>query len=383
MNFFIHYPVLGIGGAERSLIRLSDYLINHGHDVTLLLTTKGGQLESELNKKIKIIYLRKKAYGVKFKRSVNLFEKLKAVPDAFMYFYERGREYIVKQSLSKIKYDVAIVMIHSLRPATCMKYIQYNKLFQWIRNDLGQYPKNDRFIKILRQYSEDIDAYICVSQVARDSIAALEPKVDHKAYVVHNFYNTSEIIELSNRGEDPYLKLCGNETRIVTVGRLLDADKAIFRILDACEILVARKLKFIWFLIGDGPDKAEMEDRIKKRGLSSFIYLLGAKENPYPYYKWADFSATLSNYEGLCGVVSEAKVLNKAVIATRFSGIEEQLENNINGLIVEQNIDSIVTGLQLLIGNKEVLHRLAKKPLPAVLLDNSIKYNKLLSLILN
>ena len=56
MKVVLYFKKLNIGGAERSTIRLLNAFVNEGHDVSLLLNTKGGSLENELSKKINIIY---------------------------------------------------------------------------------------------------------------------------------------------------------------------------------------------------------------------------------------------------------------------------------------------------------------------------------------
>ena len=93
--------------------------------------------------------------------------------------------------------------------------------------------------------------------------------------------------------------------------------------LDVYKRLTDEGIEFYWFIVGDGPDRDELEKRVREFGLEKRFILMGRKENPFPYYKYADISTTLSYYEGLCGAVNEAKVIGKPVIATQFSGIED------------------------------------------------------------
>jgi glycosyltransferase involved in cell wall biosynthesis len=104
----------------------------------------------------------------------------------------------------------------------------------------------------------------------------------------------------------------------------------------------------------------------------SFL-LLGQQENPFPYYLHADISATLSYYEGLCGAVNEAKVMGRPVIATRFSGIGEQLVDGVNGSIVDNNEDAIYTGMRRLLTDADLRARLANDILPETIRDDEYK----------
>jgi hypothetical protein len=69
------------------------------------------------------------------------------------------------------------------------------------------------------------------------------------------------------------------------------------------------------------------------------------------------------------------------VIATRFSGIEEQIEHGVNGLIVEQDEGAICAGLASLICDPGLRERLARGGYPRELLDDDAKIDALLSLL--
>jgi glycosyltransferase involved in cell wall biosynthesis len=69
------------------------------------------------------------------------------------------------------------------------------------------------------------------------------------------------------------------------------------------------------------------------------------------------------------------------VIATRFSGIEEQIEHGVNGLIVEQDVESICAGLVSLIRDPGLRDQLGSGGYPRQLLDDRAKIDKLLALI--
>ncbi|HET9034110.1 MAG TPA: glycosyltransferase, partial [Dokdonella sp.] len=71
----------------------------------------------------------------------------------------------------------------------------------------------------------------------------------------------------------------------------------------------------------------------------------------------------------------------KAVIATRFSGIEEQIVNGESGLIVGNNEQSIVDGLASLLKDPDLVLRLAKSPLQPAVLDDSEKVESIERLI--
>ena len=71
----------------------------------------------------------------------------------------------------------------------------------------------------------------------------------------------------------------------------------------------------------------KIETLIKKLKLEKKIYLLGFKENPYPYLKESNIYVSSSLYEGLPTTLIEAMIFNKMIVATKIPGSCEVLEN--------------------------------------------------------
>ena len=70
------------------------------------------------------------------------------------------------------------------------------------------------------------------------------------------------------------------------------------------------------YLIGDGPDRKKVEDKIEKSKYKEDIFILGRKINPYNWMKKADKIILSSRYEGFPTVLLEGLCLNKEVIAS-------------------------------------------------------------------
>ena len=61
-----------------------------------------------------------------------------------------------------------------------------------------------------------------------------------------------------------------------------------------------------------------LEKVIKARGLTEYIFLPGATDNPYPYMKTCTIYVQTSLVEGLGMTVIEAVALQKPVVCTNF-----------------------------------------------------------------
>lgn len=70
------------------------------------------------------------------------------------------------------------------------------------------------------------------------------------------------------------------------------------------------------FILGEGPLKEELENLVKKLDLENNVYLLGNRENVFPYLKNSDCFVFSSLWEGFPMTIMEALCLNLPIIST-------------------------------------------------------------------
>ena len=99
-------------------------------------------------------------------------------------------------------------------------------------------------------------------------------------------------------------------------------------------------------IIGDGYDFENIKNLKNELGVSDTATLLGFSDNPYPYFKAADFYVLSSRYEGFPTVLFEAITLKKRIIATDVSGVREMLEDGKLGYITENSEEGIYAGMK-------------------------------------
>lgn len=378
-SLLFHYSIFNIGGAEKSVLRLTKLLSDKGWDVTLVLTTGGGNLEGQIDPRVKVHHLRSTAAGDKFKKAKGL-HKLRFVGDLILYLFFWLEDLLKSFTFLFRRYDAAAISLHGLSPKFVCKYVRAKKRFHWIRNDLSVCDTDEKAAKNIRQYHDCIDHYICVSQTALNSLQKLFPETRSKSLVIPNVIEAEQMLASAESQVDP-LSQHRNSLKVITVCRLSDKAKGLLRMVNVHKRLMNEGIDFMWFVVGDGPDRELMQTAIDKAGLSSKMILLGSKGNPFPYFKAADVSATLSYYEGLCGAVNEAKVIGKPVLATQFSGINEQIINEESGLIVPNDEEAIYVGMKRLLTDSVLRKKLTNNALPKMIMDDDYKIEKLLKLI--
>src|SRR5690606_17975843 len=88
-------------------------------------------------------------------------------------------------------------------------------------------------------------------------------------------------------------------------------------------------------------------------GVDETATMLGFTDNPYPYFKKADFYILSSRYEGFPTVLFEAITLGKKIISTEVSGSREMLNDGELGLIVENSEEGIYKGMKQALSHPE------------------------------
>ena len=117
--------------------------------------------------------------------------------------------------------------------------------------------------------------------------------------------------------------------------------------------IAARHEKVSFILIGDGPERAEVEEQAKQSNLNGRIYFEGLQHNVKPYFELTDIYLMTSDFEGLPIALLEAMSMSCAPVATGVGGIPELVENNISGLLSPAgDLEALQEHVELLIENK-------------------------------
>jgi len=147
-------------------------------------------------------------------------------------------------------------------------------------------------------------------------------------------YNGIDTIRFSNH---PVNKISTMFYNILYVGRLENI-KGIHTLIDAAEIIVSRFPEVLFTLVGDGSLRGKLERRIKKKGLSKNIILLGIRNDVPQLMLSSDLFVLPSIREPLGNVLLEAGLAKLPVISTKIDGIPEIIQHEINGLLIKPTV---------------------------------------------
>lgn len=198
------------------------------------------------------------------------------------------------------------------------------------------------------------DRVVCVSQAVADSICKTIGDPGNLT-VKENPVNVSGILEKSAQPCEALQKAAhASGPILVAVGRLSE-EKGILRLLQVCEKLNREHTYQLW-LVGDGPQRAEIQRVIREKQLSNVV-LWGNQSNPYPFIKAADCLVSGSYGESYGLVLQEALVLGVPVFAATCPAFEECISPR-EAILVENTEEGIYRGLAALLADSRQLERL-------------------------
>ena len=115
------------------------------------------------------------------------------------------------------------------------------------------------------------------------------------------------------------------------------------------------KLKFHLTILGEGPERHDLETYIREHNLDSCVSMPGHIDNPYPYIKNADIYVCPSRSEGFSTAVSEALILGVPVISTCVSGADEMLgEHDEYGIVCDNSTEGIHGALKTMLEDQKL-----------------------------
>lgn len=90
------------------------------------------------------------------------------------------------------------------------------------------------------------------------------------------------------------------------------------------------------YILGEGPERNNLEAIIDRLGMKKKVTLLGFQDNPYKFMKQSDMVVLSSLYEGFPNVILESNACGKFVVAFECPGVSEEIINHdINGHLVK------------------------------------------------
>ncbi|MGJ8735214.1 glycosyltransferase [Zobellia laminariae] len=154
----------------------------------------------------------------------------------------------------------------------------------------------------------------------------------------------------------------GKENSILYVGRMDHANKRVHRVVEAWEEIAVKHPEWKLILVGDGPEKSNLESYVKKNKIERVVFEGFKKEAPTEYYKQASILLLTSDLEGFGLVVIEGMIYGVVpIVYGSYSAIYDIIENGKSGFITPAPYNKTETIHQLdkIMTNKELRSKMS------------------------
>ena len=380
---------MNIGGTEKALLTMLKEIDSSKYDITLLMLEEFGGFLNEIPNYVKVKY-------------VDGFKRIKPFiresPYLLVKYFIKNKKYIksintlLAYGISKITNDISYYYRYALRnvnkldeeydlavayagPMDLITYFILNKIkakkkVQWIHFDITKIGFNKKFAE--KNYKK-FDKIFVVSEEGKEKLINLIPDLNNKIEAFFNIIscNLIENMGKSEKGFDDSF----NGIRILTVGRL-SKEKGQDLTINALARLKDDGYKIKWYCIGDGHEKDNYKQIIKNLNLENDYILLGSKLNPYPFMKQCDIYVQPSRHEGYCITLGEARCFDNPIVTTNFTGANEQIKNEVTGLICDISEEGIYKSVKRLLDDKDLYNNI-KINLSKEIVDSTNEINKL------
>ena len=332
---------LRIGGVEKSLVNFLRAIDYSRYDVDLLLFEGTGEYLSEVPKEVNIILCDlSQTYGSFFDVVRKNFPNRKVIwRKTITILASKFDQRYLKHLVKSKEYDVAL----AYRVGMPMDYVSYGvkaekKYFWW---HAGSFSYPEYLSKCWKESAQQMDGMICVSNTIKDIVKPYFESYVKEILVIPNMISVQETTtEVNDWHQD------ADSHMIVSVGRFSEEKHMSDCVVATKELLHEGYDNLRWYLLGDGPEKEQAQNKIISEGLQDNVFCLGNITDPYAYMKNADLIVHPSYVESQGMTVLEAMALRKLVVATRSDGVKEYAIDHENALIAEMNLNSLVSKIE-------------------------------------
>jgi glycosyltransferase involved in cell wall biosynthesis len=201
-------------------------------------------------------------------------------------------------------------------------------------------------------------------------------EIEEKVKANYGFTNTKTIYNPVIFPEIQFEKPLGiPDNYFLFFGRIEDKIKNLSFLIGAYELSKLQEKNVHLLIIGEGSDKEMILNTIKSKSLERFVHVLPFQKNILPYIQQAKCTVLTSYFEGFPMSLVESLAVGTPVIAVDCeTGPREIIQNNYNGLLVENhNPKALAAAMQLMSTDENLFQTCknnAKKSVEHLSLEN-------------
>ena len=318
-------PDFYIGGTNKSLENLLLLIDSNIYEIRIFSLYEDGDFYYK--EKVFKPYLIKKSLFYRLFHDHFWFRKFSTL--ASLLFRCNASRFLHKFEINRIqkkeKFDSVIAYQESSATICVSMLRNCSNRIAWVHCELRYWLQDlvkGRKLEEAGDYSK-YDKIICVSESARQSFLSLYPHLSDKVIFIYNSVDDNHIKELADdvKANVPF---SDNTFNILSVGRFSPTKQFDLIPKIVSELKKITSKPFCWYIIASTEEcLQDMLEKIEKYDVSREVILLGAKDNPYPYFKKSDLFVCTSESESFSYVIAESKVLHVPVLCNNIPVAKE------------------------------------------------------------
>ncbi len=218
------------------------------------------------------------------------------------------------------------------------------------------------WISVDRTLARYVDKIITISEFNRKELIEKERIEPEKIVVIPNSINLDEFnrrINVAKKKEE--FRINNREKVVGFIGRL-NHQKGLVYLLEAAMVVTQSVSNVRFLIIGDGPKRAEFEERTKELGIAGKVLFAGFRDDVNELYPIFDITVLPSLYEGLPIVPIESMGSGKPVVATQVAGTPEVVIDGETGVLVPpKDAESLAEAILQLLQDDALRRKMGKK----------------------
>lgn len=329
------------GGAERVTIDYLTYLNKEKFEPIVFIMKKSGAFLNQIPKDVRVVFATSEA---KF--------RLTSIPRLL---------YLLIKEAKKVDIIIGTLELTTTYFAAILGKLFNKNSIGWTHINLKYFPPantkvHKQLTKLLYPF---LNTIICVSDGIVADIRSRFPGIKSKIITLYNPISLNDILK---KGDESFEK---EDVPIVVGAGRLSTQKNFKLLISAHKKVIDQGIRHKLIILGEGAERANLQEFIKENEMENSAFLYGFKNNPYKYIKNAKVFALSSDYEGFAIVVAEALALGTPVVSTNCpSGPSEILENGKYGKLVPTNdVDSYAKELIEILTNTHLSRELSERGL--------------------
>jgi N-acetyl-alpha-D-glucosaminyl L-malate synthase BshA len=340
-----------LGGSGISATSIAEGLAKKGHEIHMITHGRPFRLEKNSSVTIHKIPIKTGPIFSNFPETLSIASKIAEIVE---------------------KEDLDIINVHYAIPYSVAVYLvkqMLNKKKKRIKiittvhgTDMHTYGKRKEFKEVLRFALDENDGIIAVSNFMANK--ALELGIKSRVKVIPNFVNKKKFSRKGDKKSSEFRKkFAPNGEKIILHTSNLRKIKRVEDILRAFN-LIKSKIKVKLIIVGSGPERKKLINLVKRLKLDKKVFFVGSLKRVERYFEISDLFVMASENEGMPMSILEAMAMEVPVVSTKVGGIPEQIEDGINGLLVEKEETKELSEAMLkVLSNNELARRMTKKGL--------------------